>query len=93
MPAYVCLMFCKKEDLKSYGVEVVAAIRSVAGAKFKYGEAAAGVVAIAFVTDREWSTITRAFRDLWRPEQRCWVLALEGDMMIDNALLDWSLKA
>ena len=93
MPAYVVLMFCTKEDLKSYGIEVATAIKSIAGARFKCGEGAAGIVAIAFATDKEWSIIARTFRDLWRPEQRCWVLPLEGDMMIDKALIDWSLKA
>lgn len=92
MNAYVALMFCKQADLRAFGPEVAAAIRQVAGTRFKYAEGAAGVVATGFMTDADWASITKAFAPLWRPEQRCWVLALQGQMLIDKALMDWCRK-
>lgn len=87
MNSYIALMFCKKEDLPSYGREVMDAIRAVAGSKSKYAEGAAGVVAVGFKTDKDWDFIRRAFGDLWRAEQRTWVLPLLDDepMVIDKA--------
>jgi hypothetical protein len=95
MKAFVALMFCKQQDLRSYAPEVLAAVKRVAGDNFKYGEAAAGVVAIAFRSDEETGFIVRVFRDLWRPEQRTWVLPLDEPppVLIDNALMAWARKS
>lgn len=89
MKPYIALVFCKAEDLKSYGAEVVAAIRSVAGDRMKYSEGTSHMVAIGFATDRAVADIQRAFEPLWRPEQRTWVLPLDEPVMVDRAIMDW----
>ena len=92
MNGYLALMFCKPEGLRSYAPEVMAAIQRVAGTNFKRGESAAHVTTIAFRSDKEESAIVKAFLDLWRPEQRTWVLPLERSVLIDKALTEWAKK-
>lgn len=89
MKPYIALVFCKAEDLKSYGAEVVAAIRSVAGDRMKYSEGTSHMAAIGFATDRSADDIHRAFEPLWRREQRTWVLPIESPVMIDKAIMEW----
>ncbi|MCD6674877.1 MAG: hypothetical protein LT106_18745 [Burkholderiaceae bacterium] len=89
MKPYLALVFCKKDDLRSYGAEVVAAIRSVAGERMKYAEGTSHLVAIGFATDRPSADIQRAFKPLWRAEQRTWVLPIESPLMIDLAIMEW----
>lgn len=92
MNGYLALMFCKPADLRSYAPEVMAAIQQVAGANFKRVESAAGVTAIAFRTDKDSEAIVKAFRDLWRPESRTWVLSLDDPLLVDRALMEWVRK-
>lgn len=92
MKSYLALMFAKPEDISTYGKEVAAAIKKISGGRMKYAEGGAGVVAIGFATGENWSVISRAFHDLWRPEQRTWVLPLDEASLVDKALLDWAKK-
>lgn len=93
MTTYLALMFCKQEDLRAFGKEVLETVRAVAGTKFKYAEGTAHVVAIGFVSDKDWPTIARAFDALWRAEQRCWVIPLPEDgMVIDKAIMEWARR-
>lgn len=92
MKPYLAVVFAKQLDSRSFLAEVAAAIKSVAGANMKYGDAAASVAAIAFITDKDAKVIHKAFADLWRPEQRVWVFPIESPIMVDKALMDWIRK-
>lgn len=92
MKTYVALMFAKPEDISTYGKEVAAAIRSVAGGRMTYVEGGAHMVAIGFATNMEEELIRRAFAKLSRPEQRTWVLPLDSAVHVDQALMDWAKK-
>lgn len=85
-------MFAKPEDISTYGKEVAAAIKSVAGSRMTYVEGGAHMVAIGFATNMEEDLIRRAFVKLSRPEQRTWVLPLDSAVHIDQALVDWARK-
>lgn len=90
MNGYLALMFCSPQDLRSYAPDVMKVIQQVAGTNFKRGESAAHVTAIAFRSDKSPADISKAFQDLWRREQRTWVLPLDQPLLIDKALMDWS---
>ncbi len=92
MKRYVALMFCKREDVSSYAREVATAIKQVAGDRMKYSEGGAGMAAIGFATDMPVDQIRRVFSDLWRHEQRTWVLSLENPVMIDTAIMEWARR-
>ena len=93
MKGYIVLMYCAEKDLRSYAPEVLTAIESVAGKRYKYAEGASGVVTIGMATDKAWADVFKAFTPLWRKEQRCWVFpAPEEHVLMDKALLDWFRK-
>ena len=92
MKQFVALMFCRPQDVSSYGREVAAAIKQVAGGRMKYSEGGAGMAAIGFATDKPVEEIRRVFSDLWRREQRTWVLSLENPIMVDNAIMQWARR-
>jgi hypothetical protein len=92
MDGYLALMFCNQQDLRSYAPDVMEVIQRVAGTSFKRGASAAGMTAIAFRSDKDEATIKKAFQDLWRPEQRTWVLPLDRPVLIDQALMEWVRK-
>ncbi len=89
MNSFLALMFCKPADIRSYAVEVRDAIKSIAGERLKYGEGGAGITAIAFMSDKSLSEAYKPFKDLWRSEQRTWVVPLDDQCLIDRALMDW----
>lgn len=92
MKPYLAVVFAKQEESRAYLAEVAAAIKSVAGSNMKYGEGAASVAAIAFLTEKDSDSINKAFKDLWRQEQRTWVFPLDSPIMIDAKLMDWVRK-
>jgi hypothetical protein len=92
MKAYLAVVFAKQSESRAYLLEVAIAIKSVAGMNLKYGEAAASVAAIAFLSDESETSIRRAFKDLWRVEQRTWIFPLESPVMVDAKLMEWVRK-
>ena len=90
MKAFLALMFCKPQDVRTYALEVRTAIKSVAGDRMKYGEGGAGMTAIAFKSDLPVADVCKAFLPLWRAEQRTWVMSLEEQCLIDKALMTWA---
>jgi hypothetical protein len=92
MQAYLALIFAKQEESRSYLLEVATAIKSVAGNNFKYGEGTASMAAIAFLSDKDSKIIRKVFDDLWRPEQRTWLIRLDSPVMIDRAIMNWVRK-
>lgn len=93
MKTYIALMFAKPEDIKTYGQEVAAAIKDLSAGNMKLAEGGAGVVAVGFASDKDFRVIARVFQDLWRPEQRTWVLPLEpGSSFADKSILEWASK-
>ncbi|TCT08936.1 hypothetical protein EDC26_10496 [Paralcaligenes ureilyticus] len=92
MKTYVALMFAKPEDISTYGKEVAAAIKSVAGSRMIYVEGGAHMVAIGFATNVEEAIIRSTFAKLGRSEQRTWVLPLDSAVHVDQALMDWARK-
>lgn len=92
MKAYLALMLAKKEDLATYGKEVADIIKGLSGGKMTYAEGAAGVVVIGFASNKDESVIRRSFQDLWRAEQRTWVLPLDSPLLIDQKLMDWARR-
>lgn len=92
MNAYMALIFCSKADLRSYGREVSDTIASLAGTRVKRSESTEHVVAVAFATSRPRTDVVKAFKDLWRPEQRTWVMPLEDPVLIDKSIMDWAKR-
>ena len=92
MAAYVAFIFTNQTDNLSYMKEVAEAIKALAGSNLKRGESAAGMTAIAFVTNSDRATTLKALEHLWRTEQRLWVLPLDSEpkpLLIDKALMTW----
>jgi hypothetical protein len=92
MKTYVALMFCKADDLRAYGAEVLKAIQSVAGQRFKYAEGSAHLVAIGFATDKANAAITAAFSHLWQEDRQVWVLPLASVVLLRGSLMEWARK-
>jgi hypothetical protein len=93
MKAYLALTFADQKESRNYLAEVGAVVKAIAGDNFKRGAGAASVVAVAFLTDKDRSEICDAFKPLWRPEQRTWVLPLDQALLMDASLKDWALRA
>ena len=89
---YVALMFCKPSDVRAYGADVLKAIKSLAGDRFKYAEGAAQIAAIGFATDKERSVITKTFSDLWQEDRQVWVLPLTAPLLLRGSLMEWAKK-
>jgi hypothetical protein len=92
MKAYVALMFAKPEDIGPYGREVANVIKTISGGRMQFAEGGALITAIGFATNQSEAAIQQAFVKLHRPEQRTWVLPLDGAVYIDKALTDWAKK-
>jgi hypothetical protein len=96
MKPYLCLMFCKQEELRTFAKEVAEVLQRVAGSNIKRAESAAGVTAVAFISSWPSDRLHSAFWDLWRREQRVWVLPLSSrqgsNLMIDLAIMEWVRK-
>jgi len=92
MKAYVAIMFASKDELISYGRDVQAALHKLSNGKTQRIESTAGVTAIGFVSDAEYSVIFRTCEDLWRKEQRTWVFPLETAVVTDAKLHEWARR-
>lgn len=94
MKAYLAIVFAKHAaENQSYLAEVAAAIKSVAGNNLKRGENAASLTTIAFLTDKDDEFIRKIFLDLWRPENRTWVVPMDEPVLADKSIMDWIRKA
>lgn len=92
MKTFVALMFCKQSDTRAYATEVMKAIKTVAGDRFKYAEGAAQIAAIGFATDKDQDVIVRSFSHLWQQDRQVWILPLESPVLLRGSLMEWAKK-
>jgi hypothetical protein len=90
--AYLALFFGKPEELRDFAKEAMQTLNKIADGKVKRAESAAGITAVAFVTDVPRQEIRKRLSPLWRPEQRLWIIPVAGALMIDKVLMDWVRK-
>ena len=94
MKAYLAIVFSKQTaENTTYFLEVAAAIKTIAGNNWKRGESLSATTTIAFLTSKDEEFIRRTFHDLWRPEQRTWVVPLDSPVLMDKSIMDWVRKA